>query len=177
MVPSSCLRSVWHFAGNAFHRRVPRLSIVSGLFREMPLIVLSWCLRSVWHFAGNAFDLRVWMFQERLAFYCKCLWWSCAIFQERLAFYGKCLSSSCVHPWGVSGILSKCRLSSFVHFEERLAFSWKNVLSSCAMCFKSVWHFMRIAFDRRVHMFQERKHFTGNGYYIRVFSFEGCLAF
>ena len=49
-------------------------------------------------------------------------------------------------------ILSKCLLSSFVHFEERLAFSGKYVLLSCAMCFKSVWHSMGIVFGRRVHV-------------------------
>ena len=143
IVPSSCLRSVWHFAENAFHRRVPRVSRASGIFREMPLIFLSSCLRGVWHFAWNAFYPRVWMFQERPAFCGKCLWSSCAISQERLAFYGKCLSSSCVHPWGVSGILSKCRLSGNTFYRRAPSvarasgISWELPLIVECACFRS----------------------------------------
>ena len=55
IVLSPGLRSVWHFAGNAFHICVPSFWRAFGILRENPLIVRSSCLRSVWHFAGNAF--------------------------------------------------------------------------------------------------------------------------
>ena len=55
-----CFKSVWHFTGNAYYRRLYCVSRAFGILREMPIIVV------------------------------------CNVFQERLAFYGKCLLSSFV---------------------------------------------------------------------------------
>ena len=57
----------------------------------------------------------------------------CNVFQERLAFYGKC-------PFIVV-----CNV-----FQERMAFYGKCLLSSFVMCFKSIWLFTGIAYNRRL---------------------------
>ena len=68
-----CFKSVWHFAGNAYYRRLYCVSRASGILREMPIIVVCnvfqereasygkcllssfvMCFKSVWHFTGNA---------------------------------------------------------------------------------------------------------------------------
>ena len=94
----------------------------------------------------------------------------CNVFQERLAFYGKCLLSSFVmcfksvrHLMGnayyrrllcvlrVYGILREMPIIVVCNvFQERLAFYGKCLLSSFVMCFKSVWHFTGNAYYRRL---------------------------
>ena len=113
------------------------------------------------------------LFQERMAFWEKCLLLSFLMcFKERLAFCGKCLLSSWVHDWGASGIL---REMTFIVLnlwlrrmwemplivvcnvnQNRLAFWMKCLLSPFLMCFNSVYHFTGNAFERPDSMFEER---------------------
>ena len=95
----------------------------------MPLIVLSACQSCVWHFAGNAFYHRVWCASRAYDILLEMpLIVVCNVFQERLAFYGKCLGSSWVHDWGASATLRQMPLIVVSDvFQERVAF--------CGICF------------------------------------------
>ena len=94
----------------------------------------------------------------------------CNVFQERLAFYGKCLLSLFVmcfkSVWHFMGSAYYCRLHCVSRaygilrempiivvcnmFQERLAFYGNGLLSSFVMCFKSVWHNTGNAYYRRL---------------------------
>ena len=94
----------------------------------------------------------------------------CNVFQERLAFYGKCLLSSFVmgfkNVWHFTRNAYFCRLKCVSRaygilrempiivvcnvFQERLAFYGKCLLSSFVMGFKNVWHFTRNAYFCRL---------------------------
>ena len=76
----------------------------------------------------------------------------CNVFQERKAFYGKCLLSLFVICFKIRMAFNgKSLLSSFVKvFQERPAFNGKCLLSSFVKCFKSVWHLTGNAYYRRL---------------------------
>ena len=150
VIPKRLLWSFIHISGTCvIWREMPFLLFwyhiagVSCILREILLTVICPCLRSVCHFKGKACYRGV----------------STTMFKEHLAFYGRCYLSSCVHIGEAPSIfMGNCTWSFCLHIDGGCG---KYFFIIMCPYNRSALDFSKIAFSRRVSLFDVRLAFYG----------------
>ena len=144
VIPKRLLWSFIHISGTCvIWREMPFLLFwyhiagVSCILREILLSVICPCLRNVCHFKGKVCYRGV----------------STTMFEEHLAFYGRCHLSSCVHIGEAPSILWELHVIFLSPYRWRM---WEVFFIVMCPYNRSALAFSRIAFSRRVSLFDVR---------------------
>ena len=167
IVLSPWLRSVWHFAGNAFYRPESRIEERLAFCGKCVSYLCAKFLKSFWHFKGKSFDRPEFMFEERLAFCGKCFLSPCVMcFNSVWHFSGNGFLSSCVmffksfwHFTGMHLMISSPCLRSVRHFAG-------NALQHRVSCVSRASGILQQMpfIDVRPYL-RKVRHFAGNAFY------------